>query len=135
MLKKTMSVKLYIIILVLIFVMVISGVIGYCNGENSSANKSSVEYSELVTFYATIIDVDENYFHVAGLDINDINSRGEFTFMVNDETPLLWRGTDMDLSEFKAGQTIAITYTGDVLETAPAQILEVLKIGLLDDEK
>jgi len=129
-LKKTMLVKLSIIVLLLIFVTVISGFTGYYIGKNSSVNNS-----DLLTFYATVINVDTNYFHVDGLDINDINTRNEFVFTINNETQLSWRGTVMDLTEFKHGQTIAITYTGEVLETYPGKIVEVVRIQLLDDEK
>ena len=130
MLKKAISVKLFTIILVLIFLIVISGLTGYYIGKNSSAKNSDSS-----SFYATILDVDANSFHVKGLDINDINARNEFVFKVSNETQLLWRGTVMDMSEFKSGQTVAITYTGEVLEIYPAQIEGVIKIQLLDDEK
>jgi len=127
MLKKAISVKLFTIILVLIFLIVISGFTGYYIGKNSSVNNSDSS-----SFYATILDVDANSFHVEGLDIN---ARNEFVFKVSNETQLLWRGTVMDMSEFKSGQTVAITYTGEVLEIYPAQIEGVIKIQLLDDDK
>ncbi|MBR4102142.1 MAG: hypothetical protein IKK51_09740 [Oscillospiraceae bacterium] len=87
------------------------------------------------TFYATITAIHEKYIQVQGLEINDINSRGAFDLSIGDATVLEWRGTTLQLSELDVGDTIAVTYTGDVLESYPAQITDVLKIQLLDDEK
>ena len=70
-----------------------------------------------------------------GLEVNDINFRGEFTFSVTEETALLWRGTAMKLSEFDIGDSVSITFTGAVLESYPAVIQEVTRVQLLDDEK
>ena len=130
MLKKAMSVKLSTIILILIFAIVISGTTGYYNGKNTSADNLDSS-----TFYATILTADANSFHVDGLDINDINTRNEFILVVSSETQLLWRDTEMDMSEFKSGQTVAITYSGEIAEIYPAQIEGVIKIQLLDDKK
>lgn len=89
------------------------------------------------TFYAQILKVDGNYFHVEGLEVNDINHRGEFTFMIDESTMLEWRGTKllMTSGDLDAGDTIAITYSGFVMETYPAGLTKVDKITLLDDER
>ncbi len=88
-----------------------------------------------VTFHAEILERDGKRFHVNGLACNDINSRGEFTFSLEDGTPLVWRGTALSLDDLETGDRIAVTYTGDVLETYPAQLTNVLRIDLLEDEK
>lgn len=67
--------------------------------------------------------------------VNDINYRGAFDFEVSDETKLVWRGTEMTISEFHIGDSVSITYSGEIQETSPARILDVVKIQLLDDEK
>ena len=87
------------------------------------------------TFYVKITDLNGDQFAVQGLEVNDINFRGEFTFSVTEETALLWRGTAMKLSEFDIGDSVSITFTGAVLESYPAVIQEVTRVQLLDDEK
>jgi len=39
------------------------------------------------------------------------------------------------LSDLDAGDIIAVTFDGYVLESYPAQLQEVIRIQLLDDEK
>lgn len=87
------------------------------------------------TFYAEIRERETNRFLVQGLAVNDANYRGEFTFSVTEETALLWRGTALELSDLEVGDTIAVTFDGEVLMIYPAQIRDVIKIQLLDDEK
>ena len=84
--------------------------------------------------YAEIITVNGANFHVKGLDVNDINGRGEFTFSAKENTALVWRGTELSLSDFQAGDRIAFYYKGEVLLTYPEQVQNVLMIKLLDDE-
>ena len=87
------------------------------------------------TFYAEIREREAGRFLVKGLAVNDLNYRGEFTFSATGETALLWRGTAIGLSDLDAGDIIAVTFDGYVLESDPAQLQEVIKIQLLDDEK
>lgn len=89
------------------------------------------------TFYAKILKVNGNYFHVEGLEINDINHRGEYTFTIDENTLLEWRGTklSMDSGDLDEGDLISITYSGFVLTTYPAGLTKVDKITLLDDER
>lgn len=89
------------------------------------------------TFYAKILKVDGNYLHVEGLEVNDINHRGEFTFTIDENTMLEWHNTKllMTSGDLDAGDLISITYSGFVLETYPAGLTKVDKITLLDDER
>ncbi|MDC2756077.1 hypothetical protein PO351_26665, partial [Bacteroides ovatus] len=87
------------------------------------------------TFYATITEINGNNFTVEGLDINDINYRGAFTFSVIAETELVWRGTEMQVEEFDIGDIISVSFTGLVQESYPGYILDVVRVQLLDDEK
>ena len=41
----------------------------------------------------------------------------------------------VDFSELEAGDMISVTYRGEIQETSPAVINEVLRIQLLDDNK
>ena len=47
---------------------------------------------ETETFYAAITDITDSSITVQGMEINDINFRGRFTFPVMEETSYLWRG-------------------------------------------
>ena len=87
------------------------------------------------TFYATITEINGNDFTVEGLDINDINYRGAFTFSVTAETELVWRGTEMQVEEFDIEDVISVSFTGLVQEREPGHILDVVRVQLLDDEK
>ena len=86
------------------------------------------------TFYAVIEEIRENRLLVQGLEINDINGRGTFELAVGDKTELIWRGVPITLKDLRAGNTVSVTYTGEVLEISPAQVSDVLRIQLLDDE-
>jgi len=72
---------------------------------------------------------------VRGLDVNDINGRGEYTFSAKENTRLVWHVTDIPLSDFDVGDRIAFYYNGLVLDSNPAQVQNVVKIKLLDDVK
>lgn len=105
---------------------------GFFAGKNSADTEKNI-ICEVV--YAEILDLNGSLFHVKGLDVNDVNGRGEFTFSAKENTRLVWRGTEIPLSDFKAGDKIAFYYSGAVLETFPAQIPDVRIIKLLEDEK
>ena len=71
---------------------------------------------------------------IEGLETNDINHRGDFDFSIDNDTELLWNNTKIEISDLKEGQTVSITSTGEVLESYPAQLTEVTKIIVLEDE-
>lgn len=96
------------------------------------------------TFYATIEEISDpgvygiKTIKVKGLDINDINHRGEFTFdIILDNIPdnfkLKWRGTNITFEQLKVGQTIAVYNYGEIQETEPANLSSVRMIVVLDD--
>ncbi len=86
------------------------------------------------TFYATISDIRGDTLTVAGMDVNDVNFRGEFCFSIEKETKIIWRYTDIPADDLEVGDHISVTFTGEVLETYPGQIQHVTVIQLLDDE-
>ena len=57
-----------------------------------------------------------------------------FEFSIKDDTELLWRGTEIKLSDLKEGQNVSITSIGSVLESSPAVLTKVARVILLDDE-
>lgn len=87
------------------------------------------------TFYATIEKKGDGWLLVEGLDVNDINHRTAFTLSIGEETELEWHYTPITFEELKVGHTVAVTYTGPVLESYPAQLPNILRIELLDDSK
>ena len=109
--------------------------IGYKTAYDRIEEGSSGQAVLPQTFYAEITDISGELFTVDGLEINDINFRGAFTFSIATETELVWRGNKMRLDEFNIGDTIAINFTGAVQETYPGHIQDVVRVQLLDDEK
>ncbi|MCD7916916.1 MAG: hypothetical protein LUF84_00370 [Clostridiales bacterium] len=88
------------------------------------------------TFYATIDGVNQDYssLTVTGLEVNNVNFRGSFSFSAEDAA-LEWRGTELTFDELREGQTVSVTFTGDVSETDPAGLSGVVRVELLDDSK
>lgn len=76
-----------------------------------------------------------NSFHVKGLSVNDINFRSEYVFSVNENTALIWRGTNITVDDLDAGDNVMIAFKGSVMESFPEQIANVTLIQLLEDEK
>lgn len=123
-----------ILSILLVFVVAIGGyLIGYKTAYGQIENTRPDYQSE--TFYANITDLSDSFFSVQGIELNDINYRSEFDFEITSETQLVWRGTSMAISEFEVGDCIAITYIGEIQETYPPYITNVVKIQLLEDEK
>lgn len=107
---------------------------GFFAGKSGQRVETQIAWTDSEVVYAEILDINDDFFHVKGLDVNDINGRSEFTFTANEKTQLVWRGTELSLSDFQPGDRIAFFYVGEVLESFPAQVVNVVKIKLLDDE-
>ena len=86
------------------------------------------------TFYAAITQKGDSWLLVEGLEVNDINHRSAFTLGICEDTELVWHYTDIEFDDLAVGQTVAVTYTGPVLESYPAQITNTLRIEVLDDD-
>ena len=121
-------------------IVVISLVLGYFIGYKRAYDKiesasQNISYNNnQQTFYAEIEERKDNFILVKGLSVNDINFRGEFTISVVGETELEWRNTKINVTDLNVGDNISITFTGEILDSYPAQIKDVVKIQLLDDE-
>ena len=111
--------------------------VGYLAGYKSASHQmeNTSQTMDQQTFYAQVEEINGDRFLVEGLPVNNINYTGAFDFSATGETQLLWQGTKMELSDFDVGDTVSITFEGEVLETYPGQIPKVMKIELLDDEK
>ena len=135
--------KIILSIIVILLVAIVSYFVGYKKAYNDyesflNNNDNGVKYQ---SFYATITDIedtgltiDDTALTVKGLDINDINFRGIFKFVITEATEIEWRYTKLDTSELEIGDKISIIFTGNIQESEPAKIEDVLKIQLLDDE-
>ena len=96
--------------------------------------------SDPITFpaeilHAEILERDGAYFHIKELSCNGADSQEEFTFSVQDGTPLMWRGRAINLGDLQPGHRIAVTFTGAVQDICPAVLTEVLHIDLLENKK
>lgn len=110
-------------------------VFSYFLGYKMASDKISASCGEeSQTFYASISEINGDTIGVKGLEVNDINYRGEFTFSIKEETAVLWRGTPITPEDLEPNDTISITFQGEVLESYPAIIQNVTKVQLLEDE-
>lgn len=70
---------------------------------------------------------------VDGLDTNEINYKTEFWCSIRETTKLFdAENNEIEATDLKNGQNVAITYAGGVMETYPGQIGNVLRVKLLD---
>ncbi len=128
--------KIILVILIVVISLVLGYFIGYKRAYDKieSANQNISYNNTQQTFYAKIEEIKDNFILVKGLSVNDINFRGEFTISVVEETELEWRNTKINVTDLEVGDNISITFTGEILDSYPAQIKDVVKIQLLDDE-
>lgn len=132
--------KIFIVIgwLAIIGLSFVSGLI--IGQTNSPKNDLAVTKVYGQTFYANIESIkqynDGNiHINVKGLDVNDINYRGNFTFKVDDNITMTWRGEEIKVSDLKVGNNISITFNDEILNSiSPTPLREVVKIQILDDE-
>ena len=147
--KQKVVIIVFIIVLLVIF---LAGIFVGVSIESNKIKKSlaistnDIEAENRITtytFYATILEVNKHKtvngnpeILVEGLPINDVNDRGKYSLIVNNETILSWRGTEIDISELDEGDTISVTYADKYLQLiSPTTIYDVIWINLLDDEK
>ena len=125
--------KAYIagVCILLAVVAVTSFFIGYKVAEDK--NKTLWTKEETETFYAKITQINDKNFTVKGIEANDINYRGEFVFSLAEETALVWRGTEIELSDLTVNDMVSITFAGEIQETYPARIMNVIKVQLLGE--
>lgn len=86
------------------------------------------------TFYAEIEKIEKDSLLVNGLDVNSYNYRSQFYLELSQKPLVVWNNTVIELSDLKVGNRISITFSGDIKETSPAQISNILRIELLEDE-
>lgn len=96
------------------------------------------EINNAITFPAKIQKISQyngiNTILVKGFEENTINYRGEVYFSIQNTTRLIWKDSEITVSDLDIGDTVLITFNGSVLETAPVGIKNVLQIQILDKE-
>ena len=133
--------KTMFIVIGVIVIIAVSFSLGLFIGQKN-APKNDLAINKVIgqTFYANIESIKmyndgSFHFNVKGLEVNDINYRGNFTFKVDDSMDMTWRGEKVKVSDFKVGSNIAITFTDEMLTSiSPTPLTEVVKIQILDDE-
>lgn len=125
--------------IVIILVSFISGIL--VGQKNISKDDLAISKVNNQTFYATIESINKYndgriHINVKGLEVNDINYRGNFTFAINNNINMSWRDIKISVLDLKIGNKIAITFTDEIMEAiSPTPLKEVVKVQLLDDEK
>lgn len=125
----------YLIFIILIFV--VAAVVGIIDIIYTPGGDLD-EFGDVEnTFYATIKEIREyngvTTLLVSGLDTNDVNHRGEFSFNIN-KTEILWKGSIVSKSYLKEGMLISIGKYSNVQETYPARLVDVKDIIILQDK-
>lgn len=133
--------KIFIVIGILAIIVVSFSMGLFIGQKNAPKNDLAIRKVVGQTFYANIESIKQYndgsfHFNVTGLEVNDINYRGNFTFKVDDSMDMTWRGEKVKVSDFKVGNNIAITFTDEMLTSiSPTPLTEVVKIQILDDER
>ena len=126
-----------IVMLLIIFILVVAVFIAGVNiVKPKIVSQHFPFYGEKTTFYATIKEVKEyngiTTLLVEGLERNEINNRGEFTFSIND-TKIFLNDNEVDKSYLKKGMLIVIGDYDYVQETYPARLVKVKNITIIEE--
>ena len=100
--------------------------------EEEIAQLDLVDMSDYITdggasFYALVVSVSSNSLNVCGLNttVNGSSQSGLFTVSLRENAKILKGNTEISLSDLTAGDIVFILYSGEVMETYPAQISDV----------
>lgn len=129
--KGNMNIYKKWILAFVLFLTVGTGGLLLGRGTAPDQTTSMLSWEQCDTIYVKILEKQDNYFHVEGLSVNDINGQGEYAFSLEENVKLLWRGTEITAADLQVGDNLAITYSGEVLESYPAQFTQVLQIKKL----
>ena len=84
---------------------------------------------DIQTYYAQVVKVSESQIEVEGIELNDQNFRGVFTYNIYAETKLEWHDSSINFTDLNEGDLVAVTLITDI-----GGITDIYKIQLLDDE-
>ena len=65
-----------------------------------------IDVQDCTTIYATISQISGGKVRADGLEVNDSNGRGSFSFTLSEDTPITWHHTKIALSACKKGTTL-----------------------------
>lgn len=77
---------------ILVFVLLLAvGAGGFLLGRETAPDHttSTLSWEQCDTIYVKILEKQDDYFHVEGLSVNDINGQGEYTFSLEDDVKLV----------------------------------------------
>ena len=120
---------------------------------NDVTNVANVRPSGIkeVCYYCNILDVAETSsgatsVEAKGMDINGVNGKGNFSFLITDKIPVYYNNVNINVNEsnlqfvsnglaakLKPGMRIALYHEGEVLETSPAQLTKVNWVEILSE--
>ena len=106
--KKIKAVYILLIVLCAVMVAGIFFVIGYKTAYDRIEAATTTLESQ--TFYASISDIRDSTLSVQGMDVNDINFRGDFVLNIVEETKIVWRYTELSFEDLDVGDKIAVTF-------------------------
>ena len=124
--------------IVMILIILVCIIVVFVAGINIVKPKiSSLHSSFYASFCARIKEVKEYNgiitLLVEGLETNEINNRGEFTFSIND-TKIFLNDTTVSKDKLKKGMLIEMGEYDYVQETYPARLVNVKSITIIQDE-
>lgn len=104
---------------------------GVISQKYPSADIITVIPKQGTTFYALVLNVNGNNIFAEGLEINGLNNSGLFHFTVEEDTKVTYNGVEKTVSDITAGDIIAVTSVGIVLEMYPSTYLDITQVALL----
>ena len=128
--------KLLFVVVFVLYTVILAGISFFIG--NQSARKQIENLADggtAETFYAEISDRKNNFLRVTGLEINDINFRGDFVFSIDEETKMTWRYTEISVEDLDIGDTVPSLLPEKFRKQHLAKITHVTQIQLLEDEK
>lgn len=76
--------------------------------------KTHEKMDRRITFYATIMEIEEDSLFVKGIDLNEERFKGYFKCFPSDDTYYDGRSIPGEKSDLKEGDIISITFFGDL---------------------
>lgn len=124
------NVAIMLLIAFLIFAIFISFAIGFGIGYRSLDDEPENQYEgQIESFYAKVVNVDEYSITVKGIDLNEKDFRGEFTYDLPEEIIIEWRDEIILLSDLEKDDMVSIILMKDM-----SGVEYIYKIQLLKDE-
>lgn len=99
--------KTFIFVILLLF---LSDIISYKYGKQQMYQEMT---TNRITFYATVVSVEEKSIFVKGLDMNEEQFEELFECIISDASNLHWKGIPRTKDNFKKGDIVSVTSHGN----------------------